>query len=107
MIPARMVHDAIRRIGENVTLKRGEASVTFPASIQPRFSAGNDVSGPGGWGGAGRYVLYSSADAPILKTGDEIICRRSSYQVIQAETIYISGGLLYQKAALYGQEGNP
>jgi len=105
MIPARLVHDAIRRIGEDVTLKRGETSADFPASIQPRFSAVNDVSGPGGWGGAGRYVLYSSADAPILKAGDEIVCRGVSYQVMQAETIYLSGGLLYQKAALYGQEG--
>ena len=105
MSPARMVYDAISRIGEGVTLKRGDILKDFTASIQPRFSAGSDSSGPGGWGAAGRYTLYAPADAPIIKAGDEIICRDISYRVTQAETIYISGGLIYQKAALYGQEG--
>jgi hypothetical protein len=101
-----MVYDAIRRIGENVTLKRGDCAVIFPASIQPRFSAHTDASAPAGWGGAGRYALYATADAPTLKAGDEIICRDRSYYVTQADSVYVSGGLLYQKATLYGEEGS-
>jgi hypothetical protein len=102
-----MVYEAIRRTGESVVLNDKENNPrSFPASIQPRFSPGNDASGPGGWGGAGRYVLYAPADAPLIKTGDEIICRGDSYWVTQADTVYVSGGLLYQKATLYGSEGD-
>ena len=107
MNPAAMVQSAISRIGESVTLmRRGECRESFQASIQPRFHIGNDASGPAGWGGAGRYMLYAPADSPALTAGDKITCRESVYHITQAENIYLSGELLYRQARLYGEEGD-
>jgi len=99
------IRDAIERIGERVALvRRGERMGSFPASIQPRFSAGADASGPAGWGGAGRYMLYAPFDSPAITAGDEIIVRGRAYHVTQSEDFYLSGELLYRQAKLFGED---
>ena len=105
MSTAAMARSAISRIGEDAVLKRGEQEIRFCASIQPRFSQGGDISGPAGWGGPGRYMLYAPADSPAIFAGDEILCRDSVYHVTRAHDVYLSGELIYRQARLLGEEG--
>lgn len=99
---ARRCAAAIRRVGGEATLARGDLRVRFPASIQPRLTAAEPDGDPRGVGGAEYYTMYIPCDTPgdQLEPGDTVEFRQSAYHTRRVETMHLQGKPIYHWAVL-------
>lgn len=91
---------AIRRVGCEARLLRGEEGIPFPASIQPRPDASGEAADPLGIGGVRLYTLYAPGDSPETEAGDAVECLGVRYRVLRAEIHCLGGEPVYRWCVL-------
>lgn len=105
---ARRFANAIRRVGGEAALTHPEGGLreSFPASIQPEYTGGEEAFAAG-IGAVQRYRLYAPCGtaADRLRPGDVVEFRGVRYSVRQIETPCFSGRPAYHRAALCAVPG--
>lgn len=103
--PARDCAAAIRRAGGQCWLERGEESLPFQASIQPRRGEDGDWSDALGVGAAALYTLFAPLDGVEPAVGDCIRFRGSRYYLQRVETYCLGGDPCYHWGILRRESG--
>lgn len=98
---------AIRRVGGEAVLVRGEERLLFPASLQPRVADAADYADELGVGSVYFYTLYAPWDSggSLLEAGDCVEWMGSRYYVQRTEIYTVSGEPIYRWAVVCRESG--
>lgn len=101
---ARRCAEAIRRVGGEAVLVRGELRDTFPASLQARKASEPDA-GPLGCGMARYYTLYMprGTAGERVEAGDTVLFHDGRYTVCRVENMIIGDEAAYRWAVVRRQ----